>query len=357
MSTLITVSRKSEKFLSFLDGSFSDEQRAIPLQTLNANTQNETVTFRLIDRSAMACPSTMDCWIKALKLKNFLLVIFPIYIMSVKNWVDHRIKDPTVWMLSLLSLIFLYAGVNLRNEYSDHMLGFDRIFPDTGSRVLQKGYLAAHEVKKMSWIFIFLALVVSLPILLVFPELIITMILTVFVFNWAVLVDRSNFKYHKGGEIAVFLLMGPLLCCGFDVSVTGGASAESVAIGLVWGWISVFLVHLNNLESIMDYSRAKFLNTVSYLGFDKAKKMLAVWWIIFVILFSMYHYFYLGFFWWWFFTMTVSFLSIRFVSKTLALRSPLGSDLKRLKKRGYYLYLIVIMLWTVESLWLLIPAL
>lgn len=357
MSQLLTLSKSSKDFNAHLDGSFSSSLRAIPLETMNANSSNETVTFQILPIDQIQKPSILSCWIQALKLKNFLLIVFPVYLLSVKNFVDHRIHEPITWILSLFSVLLLYSGVNLRNEYSDHMLGFDRIFPKSGSRVIQKGYLTAIELKKVSWVLILSSFLFAMPIILVFPELIITLILTVVIFSWAILVDKSNFKYHKGGEVAIFLLMGPLLSAGFDVSVTGGASAESIAIGIVWGWMSVFLLHLNNLESIMDYSRARFLNTVVYLGFDKAKKMLSLWWLGFVILFSLYHYFYLGFYWWWFLSLVLGFLSFRFISKTLSLRSPIGSDLIRLKKRGYYLYLIVVLLWVVESLWILIPAL
>ena len=49
MRSLITVYRKDPSFISYIDGSFSKTHRAVPLRSLNVNSDLEQVTFELIE--------------------------------------------------------------------------------------------------------------------------------------------------------------------------------------------------------------------------------------------------------------------------------------------------------------------
>jgi 1,4-dihydroxy-2-naphthoate octaprenyltransferase len=351
VSNVITLSKSSPEFESYLLGTFSKDKRALPIRTLNANSLQETVTFEIKPVSEINKPNFAVLLIYLLKVRALILVLFPMYLILVKNTADSTIRDPFVVLLSSLGILSAYIAVNLRNDYMDHMKGLDRINPKAGSRVIQRGWMTASQVKNWSNFFVGLALLLAVLVIFAFPAVIGIVILTFSVGVWAQFLKRGSFKYQKGGEIFVFLLLGPLLTTGYHISIAGSWDLESLFLGMLWGWLVVFLQHIKNFEFILINSQARFHNTVTWLGFDKAKTFLKVWWLCFLGMFIAYHLRYAGNFWTWFLGATLAFTAFPFFMSINYLQSPLGSDLVRVRRRGYNLVLMTIFLWTLENVW------
>lgn len=351
MSEIVTLSRNSADFESYLLGTFSKDKRALPLQTLNANSSLETVTFEVKSISEIQRPLLPVILLHLLKVRAFILVLFPMYLILVKNTADKTIRDPFVVVLSTLGILFAYIAVNLRNDFTDHMKGIDRINAKAGSRVIQNGWMTAAQVKSWANFFVVMSLLFAAIVIFAFPVVIGVVMLTFLVGVWAQFLKKGSFKYHKGGEIFVFLLLGPLLTTGYHISIAGSWDLESLYLGVMWGWIVVFLQHIKNFEFIMVNSQAGFHNTVTWLGFDKSKILLKVWWVLFLAMFIWYHMRYAGDFWTWFVGATVAFSSFPFFIGINNLHSPAGSDLLRVRRRGYNLVLVTIFLWALENIW------
>ncbi|MGZ3803696.1 MAG: UbiA family prenyltransferase [Pseudobdellovibrionaceae bacterium] len=351
MSDVVTLSKSSPQFESYLLGTFSKEKRALPIRTLNANSLQETVTFEIKPLSEIGKPSLPTLLLNLLKVRTLILVLFPMYLILVKNTADKTLRDPFVVLLSTLGILCAYIAVNLRNDFMDHMKGLDRINPKAGSRVIQRGWMTAQQVKNWSNLFVSLALALAAVVILVFPAVISVVLLTFSVGVWAQFLKKGSFKYQKGGELFVFLLLGPLLTTGYQISITGSWDLESLFLGCMWGWLVVFLQHIKNFEFIMINSQAGFHNTVTWLGFDKAKTLLKVWWLSFLGMFISYHFRYAGSFWTWFLGATLAFSAFPFFMSINYLQSPAGSDLIRVRRRGYNLVLMTIFLWTLENIW------
>jgi 1,4-dihydroxy-2-naphthoate octaprenyltransferase len=351
VSEVVTLSKGSADFERHLLGTFSKDKRALPLQTLNANSVQETITFEVKPLSEIERPSGFVIAIHLLKIRAFILVLFPMYLILVKNTADKTIRDPLVVILSTLGVLATYIAVNLRNDYTDHMKGLDRINPGAGSRVIQKGWVTAAQVRSWAHFFVGVALVFASLVIFAFPVVVGVVVLTGLVGIWAQFLQKGSFKYHKGGEIFVFLLLGPLLTTGYQISIAGYWDLESLYIGCLWGWLVVFLQHIKNFEFIMINSQAGFHNTVTWLGFDRSKNLVKFWWLGFLAMFIAYHLNFAGAFWTWFLGAVLAFSAFPFFMSLNNLQSPVGSDLIRVRERGYGLIMITIFLWAAENIW------
>ncbi len=354
MSHLVTLSKDSPEFESYLLGTFASDKRALPVQSLNVNSASETVTFKIIPLSEVVRPSWFVVAAKSLKARSFLLLLVPLFLVLTKNVVDHTIRDSLTAIIATVGLIFAFISVNLRNDFMDHVKGVDRIIANSGSRSIQNGWLTAIQVKNYSSFFLLLASLCSLPVIFAFPHVAVVIAIAVGVGLWAQFKKKNSFKYQIGGEIALFLLLGPLLTIGYQLSMGAELDKEVFWLGCLWGWGVLFVVHLRNFTNILPSSQAGFRNTVNWLGFDKARRLLAFWWLAFVLMNLAYHYIFAGTYWGFYLSVAVLLVSVSFIGKLKNISSPVGSELRQVFKHGLTLFLITIGLWVFECLWYLI---
>lgn len=351
MSEIVTLNKNSPEFEKYLLGTFSKKMRALPVQSLNVNTDQETVTFKIVSLSEIDRPLALLVWLKTIKPRNFLYILFPLFLVLSKNLIDRTIQDVWTLIFSTLGVIYLYISLSLRSDYLDHMKGIDRINPEMGSQSIQKGWLTASRVRFASTLFAIMAFLCSLPVFIAFPQILIFLLATFFIGIVAFFSPRWSFKEFVGGEILIFILGGPLLVTGYEVALAGSSRLETLMLGFVWGWLAAFPQHLKNLENIVSLSQARMNNFVCKLGFDKAKIMIHWWWLLGLIWFLVYHFLYAGFFWFWFYGFILIFISLRFALRLSQLESSLGSEMMEVRKRGHYLFLMLLSLWFIENMW------
>ncbi len=354
MSHFVTLDKKSPGFNKYLRGTFSKTQRALPVKSLNVNTEQESVTFQIVDVSEIEKPSAFMIWVKAFRPRSFLIVLFPMFLIASKNIVDINVLDPETLFLATIGVLFLFTAFNLRNDYVDHMKGFDRIDPQLGSRPIQAGWLTAESVRKAGHWFLFLSFVLAFPIFIAFPHVLYFVLLAALISYLALYRVRFSFKEAAGGELGIFLLVGPLLTSGYEFSFTGTVRIETLVIGFIWGGMVLLPIHLRNLELIVSQSQAGLHNMVNYFGFDKGKRLIGYWWILCLGGFIGYHYEYAGAFWCWFYGLCMTFVSILFLQDLSHLKSPAGSRMLALRNKGKYLLAFVMGLWVIEIVWYLL---
>lgn len=353
MSQLVTLSKSSPDFESYLLGTFSADKRALPVQSLNVNSSSETVTFEVVSLADVQRPSWWIIALKSLKVRSFLLLLVPLFLVLTKNMADETIRDPWTTIIATLGLMFAFIAVNLRNDFMDHIKGVDRIFSNSGSRSIQNGWMTAMQVKNLSTAFLIFAALCSIPVIFAFPSVALIMAAATAVGLWAQFKKKNSFKYQIGGEVALFLLLGPLLTTGYQLSMGADYDPEIFWLGCVWGWGVLFVVHLKNFINILASSQAGFKNTINWLGFDNARRFLAFWWLAFVGMNLAYHYIFAGVYWGFYSSVAVLIVSSSFISKLKRISSPVGSELRLVFKYGFTLFLITIGLWVFECLWYL----
>ncbi|WP_373998859.1 prenyltransferase [Bdellovibrio bacteriovorus] len=353
MSELITLSKNSPEFESYLLGTFSKTQRALPVQTLNVNSASETVTFRVLPIESIKKPSSLTVLLQTFKARSFLLILAPLFLVLTKNIAYRTVVDPLTTAIATVGVLLAFIAVNLRNDYMDHMKGVDRVLERSGSRSIQNGWVTAFQVKNYSTVLLSLAILCALPIIFAFPEVAGVIFLSLIIGLWAQFKKQNSFKYQIGGEFALFLMLGPLLTVGYQLAMGAGFDWESVWLGCLWGWLVLFVVQLKNFMNIFPSAQAGFTNTVNWLGFDKSRRLLAVWWILFLGFNLLFHVKYAGFYWGFYLSLVLVFLSFSFIYKLKNISSPVGSELRAVFKAGFQLFLITIGLWVFECLWYL----
>jgi 1,4-dihydroxy-2-naphthoate polyprenyltransferase len=350
VSRLVTIEKSSPDFQKYLLGTFSEREVAIPVQSLNVNKASEQITFKVIDKTEIELPFFLTRWLLTVKVKNFTLVLFPIFIILVKNIYDDLFIEPLLPLLSCIGVICLHAAVNLRNDYYDHVSGVDRINPEVGSRAIQEGWITAAELRRTSIWFRVIGLLLGFPALVSYPQLVLFGLPVLFFGFVSHSYSPVGFRYRRWSEISAFFLLGPLLTAGFEISIRGDFDFETVAIGIILGWLAVFVLHLRNFQSILVQSQAEFINSINWLGFDRAKKLLLSWWFIFICMFWLYHSTYTATFWTFFSTAFLVMASLPFVIRLTSMESPIGSLMARVTRRGKLLYATAVTIWFVENL-------
>ncbi|UYL10097.1 prenyltransferase [Bdellovibrio sp. SKB1291214] len=356
MSEFVTLSKSSPQFESYLLGTFAKDKRALPVQTLNVNSASETVTFKIVPVSSLEFPPRIVRIMKTVKFRSFLFILVPLFLILTKNIADQTIRDPISCLIATIGVIFAFISVNLRNDYTDHVRGVDRVLERSGSRAIQNGWTTASHIKNLSTTFLILSLMCAVPVMMAYNEVAYVVVVGAIIGLWAQFQKRISFKYKIGGEISLFLMFGPLLTVGYQLAMGAPFDKESLWIGVVWGWAVLFVVHLRNFINILPSSQAGFRNTVNCLGFDRSRRLIALWWAIFLCINLFYHLVYAGKYWGIYVSIALVFLSFTFISKLKSLSSPVGGDLRQVFKYGFTLFLFTIGLWVFECLWYLLLA-
>ncbi len=283
--TLLTLSKSDPRFQKHLTGTFSKTERALPVQSLNINQSFETVTFEIVDLVNINKPNLISIILATWKIRHLIVTFFPILMILISLQLAAENFDGILASLNVLAVFFLSISVNLYNDYTDHLVGLDRVHSGSGSQAIQKGWVSAHQVLFWSQFFLLTGVLTGLPALFVFPHVLVlvggTSLGLIFIFSSR----ATGFKFRIGAEAAGFLLLGPLLTTGFSVSLTGDWRWSFLFLGIFNGFLAVFFLHLKNFEMLFINHQAHLKNTISILGFEKSKDFLFVWWLVTLVLF------------------------------------------------------------------------
>ncbi len=347
---LKTLSKSDPEFKKYLLGDFSKVHRAIPIQSLNVATETETVTFKIVPVQEIVPPPFFQKWAQILKLKNFVLLAFPIFVLLVKNELDQVAVNANLALLNVFGCVSLLAAMNLRNDYRDHLSGLDRVHPESGSRAIQLGWLTALETKTKSTLFVILGAFFGLPALIAHPQLSFVLAVTFILVGLMEASYRSGLKYRWWTEVLVFFLFGPIFTWGFQMGIGIELDFESIFVGIISGWLSVFVIHIRNFEAIMVNDQAGFFNSVSSLGFERSKTLLWFWWFVLIFGMDLFHWYFAHDAWLVSFVFITLGLSLMMLKIIHSIKSPVASNFRPALDRAYRLTLILISLWVVENL-------
>ena len=351
MRSLVTVYRKDPLFISYIDGSFSKTHRAIPLRSLNVNSDLEQVTFELIEIGKILRPHFLKYWSQIFKVRNFMMLAFPAVLIFIKNEIDETLFDPATAAYSLLGAFFLMAAANLRNDWVDHLSGVDRIHPQSGSQAIQKGWVTGRQVYRWSFFYLILGILCGLRAVILYPQVLIFVGALAVVGILGISSFKAGLKYRRWSEFAVFLLLGPFLTLGLQASMGNDFDLEALLIGVVTGWMSVFYLHVKNFQQMMVNEQAQFKNTLSWLGFERGKKFIFAWWIFLYPWILAYQYVYTDLFWFMTFALAGILTSLALYKSLKGIPSPLSSRVKKVVQIAKISLVILTSLILLEALY------
>jgi 1,4-dihydroxy-2-naphthoate octaprenyltransferase len=354
MGDFITLKKKDVDFEKYLLGTFSSNQIALPVQSLNINTEQEEITFNIVDCREIKRPSLFSFWVQVLKLRNLVLVLLPLLLVATKNWIDETMYDAVTGVCAAVAALLLHVSINLRNDFIDHVTGLDRIHPQAGSRAIQKGWIRAISVKNMSQATMIAGVVLGFPALLFYQEVLFVVIVTLSLGFFGIYFFKSGLKLRRWSEVFSFFLLGPLLTMGFQGALGASIDLEALLLGIVTGWFAVYYIHIKNFEMLMINSKAKIENTISLFGFEKSKKLIFFWWTSWLCMVAVYHWWFCSH-WWTYAFVLISLLLISPLYFALkSVDSPVGSSMVKAVRTAKYLYIFVIAFWLLESYWYLV---
>ena len=348
---LKTISKSDPQFESYLLGTFSTTHKALPVQTMNVSSEQESITFQIVSNEEIRLPDFLSYWAQVLRLRNFVLIAFPIYIIIMKATIYHLPYFPLFALLSIFSAFLLQSSMNLRNDFQDHFWGIDRVQPSSGSRAIQKGWITAARVKNLSNYFLIFGIVLAIPMIIVRPiPLIVVGLLSAVLMYTASGGGKFGTQYRFGTEFSAFWMAGPLLTIGFQIAIGMRLDPEIIMLGFVTGGLALFILYTRSFENILFNSQAQIKNTITMLGFERSKKFLSWFWFFWIVLLLFYHFNYASTDWMLMSFVFVTLASIRVWNSITLLKSPAGSAINRSMKICRRIAWIIVALWFVEYL-------
>lgn len=352
-SQFITLKKNDSRFADYLMGKIDGNYMAIPIKTYNLGTEEESVTFELIKTENITRPSFFIFLSSLVKLNKFVLILLPLLFVLAKALGAGQAFDAESLVYAAVAMIFLFAGLNMRNDINDHISGFDRVNVDISTKPLKAGWLTAQKASLISNVLIFFSFLFALPVMIVHAEVLRVMAVVMILFLVGKFARANSYKQQHLGEFILFVLMGPALVCGYQLSMDLEIDKQILAFGMVWGLLVLYVVQINNFSHIMTSTQAGIHNTMTRLGFDLSQKFIILYWSLFVVILSLYQALFVNLNFAVISALSLLCISIPFFIGILNIKSPMGSGLSRVYRYGYLLFLSVVFIFSGESLYLL----
>lgn len=265
----ITLTRDDPEFESYLLGTFSEQLRALPVETFHAQTERERVTFRLVEREKVQAPPWWKIYFWSCRPELLGLTMGP----SIAAWLNDRarLEEWTRWpsWFALLGVFFLHTSAFLLNDVQDHLRGSDRLNRRRGSQVIQKGWVSAASMKKWAYLNFALAVLFGVPAFLRAP----LQLALVCAAAWLCMIVLWVNRGSRWGlsDLALGLVFGPLLTCGIALASFGLFSWRDVIVGMAFGSLTAWTLQVRQMESLFRARPEGFRTFLGYWSFDRAR--------------------------------------------------------------------------------------
>ncbi len=265
----ITLTKDDPEFEPYLQGTFSETHRALPVETYHAQTARERVTFRVIPIEKIETPAWWKIYFRSCRPELLVLTMGP----SIAAWLNHRgaIAEWTRWpsWFALVGIFFLHTAVFLVNDVQDHLKGFDRLNRRRGSQVIQKGWVSAAGMQHWAYLNLALAILFGVPAFFNAPGELSVICGAALVALCTVLLNRLA----RWGvvDLALLLLFGPLLTCGIALASFGTTDLRDAILGFAFGALTIWVLQTRQLENLFRSKPEGFRTFLGFADFDRAR--------------------------------------------------------------------------------------
>lgn len=350
----ITVKQSEPDFLDYLWGRSSEHlkqnQRAIPVKTYNLGTAEELVTFEIKNINDIKKPHPFIFLSTLVKLNSFILILFPLFFVFTKNYIEEKFSNHTSFLLAALASLFLFTGLNIRNDIYDYVSGFDRVNLGDIDKPIRMGWISAHRALQLSLILILISAILAAIVLFYQPRTIQIILFALILFLIGRFVKSNSYKQQHLGEFILFILIGPALVAGYQLALGATIDSKVLSFGTLWGFAVLYLIQVNNFSHIMTSSQSGIKNTMTKLGFDLAQKFLVILWTLFIGFWALFHYHYTSDYWTAVSTILLIFCSIPLYKKILKIKSPMGSGLQIVRQEAHRTFLLMVGIFLMENI-------
>ena len=217
-------------------------------------------------------------WIEAFRLRTLPLALSSAILGSFLAYADGKFVLP-VFILTLLTTLFLQILSNLANDFGDSMHGTDnknRLGPE---RTVQSGKISKKEMKFLIAVFVVLSLLSG--ILLIYFGLrnskswLIVLFFLLGVASIAAAIKytigKNPYGYSGFGDLFVFIFFGLVGVCGTYFLHTNQFQLVLLLPAASIGLLSAGVLNLNNMRDIENDAASGKKTLVVRMGSEKAK--------------------------------------------------------------------------------------
>jgi 1,4-dihydroxy-2-naphthoate octaprenyltransferase len=182
--------------------------------------------------------------------------------------------DVWLFLLTLVGAVCVHGATNLINDYFDYKSGVDRPgAPTTLYRPhpLVEELIFPQTVLTISLILYAIAAMIGLALIALKGAGLLWFILVGAIASFFYTAGPIKYKYLALGELAVFLMWGPVIVGGTYFVQRGSLSPDAVLISVPFGLLVALVLLANNLRDI-DYDRSAGIATLgTLLGQQKTR--------------------------------------------------------------------------------------
>jgi 1,4-dihydroxy-2-naphthoate polyprenyltransferase len=182
--------------------------------------------------------------------------------------------DVWLFLLTLVGAVCVHGATNLINDYFDYKSGVDRPgAPTTLYRPhpLVQGLISPQAVLWVSAGLYAIAAIIGLALIALKGAGLLWFILLGAIASFFYTAGPIKYKYLALGELAVFLMWGPVIVGGTYFVQRGSLSPDAVLISVPFGLLVALVLLANNLRDI-DYDRSAGIATLgTLLGQQKTR--------------------------------------------------------------------------------------
>lgn len=222
--------------------------------------------------------TSISTWWQSLRAYSLTMSLLPPVIVCLLMRSRGAPCEILLFICFCSAVLLFHIGTNVLNDYHDHRSGVDADDAPGPSGVIQQRKTTPLFMLRSGTLYFILALCVSAPIVMARPVVLLPggagAAVAYFYTN------RSfSLKYHRLGEIAVFMLFGPLLFFCAALSFTGGLRVVLLPVSLPFGLYAAAVLFINNTRDRTRDRDAGIRTLPMLLGHTGARS-------VFVLLFS-----------------------------------------------------------------------
>lgn len=265
----ITLTSEDPEFKSYLLGTFSTTHRALPVETYSSHGLSERVTFQIQPLEKIKTPAWWKIYFWSCRPELLPLTLGP----AVAAWLSHpyNLEKWAKWpsWFALVGILFLHTAMFLWNDVQDHLRGADRSNLRRGSRVIQKGWVTAHSMRRWALVNFALAVLFGSPAFVNAPG---EMLAICGLAGLSLGVIAVN-KFTRWGlsDLALFLLFGPLLTVGVAISSYMEANIVDLMVGSAFGLLTLWVFQIRQFENLFRTKAESFRTFLGHCSFDRAR--------------------------------------------------------------------------------------
>jgi len=217
----------------------------------------------------------LKTWFIATRPWSFVMTMISVSFAAILSY-ERAGFDILLYVITLVGLIIFHAATNMINDYFDVKHGVDK--PDAPTARYRPHPLLTGSIERgnfLASIAILYLIVFAIAFYLTLLRGYIVMLLTLsgFLFSVFYTSDPIIFKHRAFGEIAVFLVWGPLIVGGSYYVISGDLSFKPFLASIPIGILVALVLLANNLRDAEYDASVDVITIVTKLGREAGLKL------------------------------------------------------------------------------------